>query len=1126
MSFNYFLKLLIPVFSIFIHGFTCAQTTPGICGTDDSIFSADLLKFAKKKDLTALRTSSEEKLEYRLALNIDYKTYLIYNGNKELITKTAYKFIGDASEIFEREINIKLTVTSILIWDRPEPFQLVTDEDYFYNVLNYWTNNRSDNRDAVVSLVSKYGTFYGSPTFCSSNFPTPDTQSMSVDILCHELGHTLGSPHTHSCNWPGGPIDQCRYPENTSSECPSTYVETLLNGTLMSYCMSVLSFHPLCRNLMRSFAQGDVNTSFKLNPLKKATISGPISVNGNVQALSNVPTFRWSNVNGADKFRLQLSRDSFFKQIIADTLTKYPIYQSRGLLKGTYFARVCVENTGSPAEWSQVLTFTVPPLSAASIAEAPFNVMLNNDFTFSGNFYNYDDFVSYKLLVTDSYYKTQVFHEGGVSKNYLQSFKFPFNFNNLYNFYSVRLSVQKDNAWSQWSDPVELSMPGTGNIGRTTNLSKVSASPVISTSLDFNTRYPSELRQSIEVSTDEKFSALIYKDSILSNSVHTPKTTRSVFQPPLNENSLYYVRTRINWSAGMFSGWDTKKLTTGVLDTRFNFVGIVSPDLQYPGYYFDNGLKNKFYKAGNKLYVIDREKGYFVSNDAKNWQSYTIRSTKGQSPNQIVSFGISQNGDIFTMDRLLRILKNKDGVFSQISQYLPSARIPELDNLIITENGGMFFKSDAYVVSQFLNGSWQHYDAVTLKSNRAIALLADSQNQVWAVMEGGGVWIYKNGNWILVSTFPNSSGLRGAAFDNNQRLYLYGDWGVSRFAQSQNKWETITSLNGFPARKIIFDKTGQMWVSSYSSDNEHVKFAVIKYKDQKTSIYSDGLNFSRESFDIEIFNDKVLILTAGGEVYEFDETKIQGFDPDLAYCSGSEITVKIGSNSTFDKDNKIRFSVSNTEKTDTINLTTTFTSDNVFKMKLPDVTGSYKLRTYTTHPEIVSNESKVFKVISPDIAKITAIKSYNGETILKASEGTGFTYQWQLDGTDIANANDETLIAKQSGNYSVVLKNQGGCRTTSDLFSVEIDKPAEIILLQNVPNPVSNHTQISFFLPNAETVNLDYYNISGIKMGQLKQGYLQPGWHVVNLDANTLFSGVYIYRLRAGSFDKALKLIR
>ncbi len=60
-------------------------------------------------------------LEYRLGVDIDHKTYLIYGGDVARIRRTVYEVFREASAIFEEEMNIKLTVYHIQIWDKPEP---------------------------------------------------------------------------------------------------------------------------------------------------------------------------------------------------------------------------------------------------------------------------------------------------------------------------------------------------------------------------------------------------------------------------------------------------------------------------------------------------------------------------------------------------------------------------------------------------------------------------------------------------------------------------------------------------------------------------------------------------------------------------------------------------------------------------------------------------------------------------------------------------------------------------------------------------------------------------------------------------------------------------------------------
>jgi flagellar hook assembly protein FlgD len=62
-------------------------------------------------------------------------------------------------------------------------------------------------------------------------------------------------------------------------------------------------------------------------------------------------------------------------------------------------------------------------------------------------------------------------------------------------------------------------------------------------------------------------------------------------------------------------------------------------------------------------------------------------------------------------------------------------------------------------------------------------------------------------------------------------------------------------------------------------------------------------------------------------------------------------------------------------------------------------------------------------------------------------------------------------------------------------------------------------------LPQKSYVTLSVYNILGQLVSTLVNGEEQAGYHEVKFDGSNLASGVYFYRLQAGSFVKTVKCL-
>ncbi|MBS1902355.1 MAG: zinc-dependent metalloprotease [Bacteroidetes bacterium] len=239
-----------------------------ICGTEElpgNFKALDRIAADIAAPADPLHNASVQAKNVRVAkvdIECDYRYYQDFKNDTSKALAYALATLAASSDIYVRDLNAALVSQYLKLWITNDPYR--NESDTTINAtLDSWTNSNdlpSDNRAGAILLSGWKGigglAWLG--TICSVNsgldhgycvcgtndnvtYPR-DGFVWDVDVVSHEFGHVVGSPHTHSCFW-NPAIDSC-YP--AEGNCFSGTVPT--TGTIMSYCHLtsggvILKFH-------------------------------------------------------------------------------------------------------------------------------------------------------------------------------------------------------------------------------------------------------------------------------------------------------------------------------------------------------------------------------------------------------------------------------------------------------------------------------------------------------------------------------------------------------------------------------------------------------------------------------------------------------------------------------------------------------------------------------------------------------------------------------------------------------------------------------------------------------------------------------------------------------------------
>ncbi len=154
-------------------------------------------------------------------------------------------------------------------------------------------------------------------------------------------------------------------------------------------------------------------------------------------------------------------------------------------------------------------------------------------------------------------------------------------------------------------------------------------------------------------------------------------------------------------------------------------------------------------------------------------------------------------------------------------------------------------------------------------------------------------------------------------------------------------------------------------------------------------------------------------------------------------------------------------------------------------------------------------------VIDEDLCSVIDISDASNP-VLKGFFTNPGTFDWYLS----VSGNDIYMISNNKGLY--ILRNNA--ITGLGDFSNK-KKPEYYQLSQNYPNPFNPTTIIRYSIPEGNFVTIKLYDVLGNELKTLVKGYKPAGQYEIRIDGSELPSGVYFYRLEAGSFSETKKMI-
>lgn len=496
-----------------------------------------------------------------------------------------------------------------------------------------------------------------------------------------------------------------------------------------------------------------------------------------------------------------------------------------------------------------------------------------------------------------------------------------------------------------------------------------------------------------------------------------------------------------------------------------DIIADVAGNVYVTGYSLGNGTQNDYttlkYNSSGDTLWVGRYNGPGNEND----QAYSI--VLDDSGNVYItggSKGLANNGDIAT------IKYDSNGILKWIVRYdAPWNGGHSANSIDVDDLGNIFVAGSAY----YSNG--HHF--IIVKYNSSGSLL----------------WV-RSGNYLdninsMKLDYQGNVIVTGSSIGNGS----YFDFVTMKYnSNGDSLW--VTSYNGpgndvDEAYSLDIDINNNVYVTGTSlGTSSGYDYVTIKYNstgvEQWVQRYNGTANDVDEAYDISVDDSGNVYVTgkSNGQGSSFDFVTIKynanGIEKWVQRYNGTESAYDFAYSIALD---------------DSGNIYVTGESNSGSPSYVDYATVKYNSAGFEQWVQKYNGP-----VNSGDYAKVVTVDDSGNVYVAGHSPGIEFNY--------------DIVTIKYSQNITGVSESDNKI-------------PDSYLLDQNYPNPFNPTTTISFSIPNEELVSLKVFNSLGEEVAELVNETKPAGNYTATFDASKLTSGVYLYKISAGSFIKTKKMI-